>query len=243
MRIFSSIFVLISADMKRVLSVLFLAGWVAIGFGQTVYNPNVAIKPIPTLSVYKVVTTDSSTAVTLRIFNSKQLPPFTLRTRDLFIRQVSDPYNKKLIRSENAPFAPEKHVFSKLNEIFEFTLVFEPLPKGTKYFDLMETMPKREFYAQGIILEQKLNDIITRGFDAFSKGDRNGALSAFIEMANADLYFEYGLAYFNIIYLLVQMNRIPEAQEWYDKFKDRFFYDKKLMENEMGRLGILQKLK
>jgi hypothetical protein len=142
-----------------------------------------------------------------------------------------------------APFAPEKHVFTTLNEVFEFTLVFQPLPKGTKYFDLMENMPKREFYIQGIVLDPKLNEMITRGFDSFARGDGNGALKAFIEMANADLYFEYGLAYFNIIYLLTASNRIPEAQEWYDKWKDRFFYDKALLESEMTRLGIRQKLK
>jgi hypothetical protein len=62
-------------------------------------------------------------------------------------------------------------------------------------------------------------------------------------MAEADLYFEYGMAYFNVIYLLVQSNRIQEAQEWYDKFKERFFYDKQLYENEFVRLGIRQKLK
>ena len=229
--------------MKGVLNIVLLITVGAVAFGQLVNNPNIAIKPIPSLSVTRVITTDSTTSVTIRIVNAKQLSPFTLRTRDLYIRPVSDPNNLKLIRAEKAPFAPEKHIFSTLNEVFEFTLVFKPLPKGTKYFDLMENMPKREFYIQGIILDPKLNEIITRGFDSFSKADGNGALKAFIEMANSDLYFEYGMAYFNIIYLLAQSNRIPEAQEWYSKFRDRFFYDKTLLENELARLGILQKLK
>ena len=228
---------------KAIIVLLLLAGIGMAGFAQLVNNPNISIKPIPTLSITQVVTTDSSTSVTIRIVNSKQLPPFTLRTRDLYIRPVSDPNNLKLIRSVKAPFAPEKHIFTSLNEAFEFTLVFQPLPKGTKYFDLMENMPKREFYIQGIVLDPKLNEMITRGFDSFARGDGNGALKAFIEMANADLYFEYGLAYFNILYLLTASNRIPEAQEWYDKWKDRFFYDKALLESEMTRLGIRQKLK
>ena len=187
--------------MKKVVLVLFLISAGVMGFGQTVVNPNIAIKPIATLSVTKVVTNDSTTSVTIRIVNSKQLPPFTLRTRDLFIRPVSDPDVQKLIRSDKAPFTPEKHVFSTTDEIFEFTLVFQALPKGTRYFDIMENMPKREFYVQGIVLDPKLNELITRGFETFSKGDENGALKAFIEFANADLYFEYGVAYFNIIYL------------------------------------------
>jgi hypothetical protein len=229
--------------MKKILFVLLTLAMPVLCLAQAVYNPSISSKPIASLTVTQVVTNETSTSVTIRIVNTKQLAPFTLRTRDLFIRPVSDPNNLAMIRADNAPFAPEKHVFTSLNEAFEFTLVFKPLPKGTKYFDLVENMPKREFYVQGIILDAKLNELMNRGFELFSKADGNGALKAFIEFANADLYFEYGIAYFNIIYLLAQSNRIPEAQEWYDKFKDRFFYDKKLLENELGRYGILQKLK
>ncbi len=229
--------------MKKIITLLFLAGWYFVGYAQLVSNPNVSIKPIASMSVTKVITTDSTTSVTIRMVNSKQLAPFTLRTRDLYIRPVSDPNTFQLIRSENAPFAPAKHVFTTLNESFEFTLIFHALPKGTKYFDIMENMPKREFYLQGIVLDPRLNEMIARGFDSFSRGDGSGALKAFIEMANYDLYFEYGLAYFNIIYLLSASNRIDEAQEWYNKFKDHFFYDKDLLESELKRLGIRQKLK
>lgn len=210
---------------------------------QFIPNPNVAIKPIGSLTITAVELTDSTTTVYIRITGTKPMQTFTLRTRDLFIRPVSDPYTQAFIRDNNAPFAPKTHVFQNLNETLEFSLVFQALPKGTKYFDLMENMPKREFYVQGIILDPKLNEMVTRGFESFSRADGNGALKAFIEMANADLYFEYGLAYFNIIYLLASANRIPEAKEWYAKFQDRFFYDKKLLENELGRLGILQKLR
>ena len=229
--------------MKKVLLILYLTAIGISGFGQLVNNPNIAIKPIASLSITRVVTNDSTTSVTIRIVNSKQLAPFTLRTRELFIRPVSDPNTQKLLHSDKAPFAPEKHIFSTPNEVFEFTLVFEALPKGTRYFDIMENMPKREFYVQGIILDAKLNEMMTRGFDSFSKGDGFNALKAFIEFANADLYFEYGVAYFNIIYLLAQGNRIPEAREWYNKFKDHYFFDKKLLENELAKYGILQKLK
>ncbi len=229
--------------MKKVISLVLLIGLGIVCFGQQVNNPSISIKPIAGLTITKVVTTDSTTSVFIKIVNSKQIPPFTLKTRDLYIRPVSDPNNLKLIRSVNAPFAPERHIFTTQNEVFEFTLVFHALPKGTKYFDLMENNTKREFYIQGIVLDAKLNEMIARGFDCFSRGDGFGALKAFTEMADSDLYFEYGLAYFNIIYLLTAGNRIDEAQVWYDKWKEKFFYDKALLEKEMTRLGIKQKLK
>ncbi len=229
--------------MKRVLFVLaFLSGFWGL-HAQVVYNPNVAIKPIPSLTVYKVELTDTTTSVTIRIRNDKGLQPFTLRSKDLFIRQVGEQKNMKLIRWDKAPFYPERKIFSFLNEIFEFTLVFKALPLNTKYFDIIENTPEKEFYVQGVILDPALNKLVTRGFGQFEKGDRGGALNTFIEMAETDLYFEYGLAYFNIIYLLAQMNRLAEAQEWYDKFHNRFFYDKQLLENELTRLGIREKLK
>jgi hypothetical protein len=228
--------------MKRIALLFIFLGAVWMGNSQTFYNPNIAIKPIPSLTIPSVVLTDSTTTVIIRIVNPKQMAPFSIKTRDIFIRPVSEPNVQKLLRAVKAPFAPEKHVFTTPNESFEFTLVFQPLPKGTKYFDLMESTPQRDFYIQGIILDPTLNECITRGFESFSRADGNGALKAFIDMANADLYFEYGMAYFNIIYLLTASNRIPEAKEWYAKFQERFFYDKKLLENEMGRMGILQKL-
>gem|GEM_PF-960527 len=209
---------------------------------QVYYNPNVAIKPIPTLSVYKVVITDSTTTLVIRIRNEKQLAPFFIRTKRLKIRKVGDQFGGKLLSSENVPFYPYKHVFTTRNEIFEFTLVFPALKPPVKYFDLIEDTPQKEFYIQGIILDPDLNRAITKGFLDFQRGDREGALKAFIDVANMDLYFEYGLAYFNILYLLADMNRWEEAKEWYKKFKNHFFYDRKLLENELYRLGVTQKI-
>ena len=228
--------------MKKLFSLWFLF-IPFMGFGQMIVNPMISEKPIASLTIPKVVTEGNTTTVTVRITNSKQLPPFSIKSRELYIRPVSDPDVKYLIKADKAPFAPEQHIFSTQNEIFEFTLVFPALPKGTKYFDIMDKLPKHEFYIQGVILDPKLNEIMTRGFDLFGRGDGNGALKAFIEFVNSDLYFEYGVAHFNIIYLLASSNRIPEAQEWYDKWKDRFYYDKKLLEGEMNRFGILKKLK
>jgi len=230
-------------NMKRTIVIgLFLAGLWSLQ-GQVVYNPNIAIRPSPSMSVYKVEINESTTTVVVRIINDKQLPPFSIKSKALFIRPVSDANKLRLKSSDKAPFAPAQHVFTSRNEIFEFTLVFPALPRNTKYFDLLEESSAREFYLQGIILDPTLNKLVTTGFQAYARGDRNGALAAFIEMANADLYFEYGLVFFNIIYLLTEANRIPEAQEWYDKYKERFFYDKALYDNEFVRLGIRQKLK
>lgn len=210
---------------------------------QTVFNPNVAIKPIATLSVYKVELTDSVTNVTVRIRNEKSLPPFTLKNRNLIIRQSGDGKDLKLIRSDRVPFYPDTKVFTTPNEIFDFTLTFEPLPRDTKYFDIVHTVKDNEFYIQGIILDPEMNRLVTKGFNDFTKGDREGALEAFIALANKDLYFEYGMAYFNIIYIYTLTDRWKEAQEWYDKFKERYFNDKQLLEKQLERLGIKQNLK
>ena len=209
---------------------------------QVFTNPNVAIKPVRGLTIPRVVLTDSTTIVVIRIVNEQQLPPFSIKTRNLKIRKVSDPYNYKLIRAEKAPFHPQKHTFSHLNDILEFTLVFPALPPPVKYFDIIEETPQKDFYIQGIILDPDLNRAIGKGFSLYQKGDREGALISFIDAAEMDLYFEYGMVYFNIIYLLAQMNRWQEARDWYAKFKNRFFFDKSLLEMEFNRMGILSRL-
>jgi len=210
---------------------------------QVYLNPNVAINPVRGLSVYRVELTDSTTKVTIRIINEQQLPPFSIRTRNIKIRKVRAVTNHMLIRGEGAPFYPQKHTFSFKNEILEFTLVFPALEKPVKYFDIIEDTPQKNFYIQGIIIDPELNRAITKGFLDFQQGNREGALEAFINAAEMDLYFEYGMIHFNIIYILSQMNRWQEAREWYVKFQNRFFYDRAVMESEFNRLGILSKLK
>jgi len=209
---------------------------------QVVYNPNVAIKPIVSMSVYKVEMTPEATVVTIRLRNQDQLLPFSLRTKDLFIQRTGEPDSLKLVRSENAPFAPEKHVFRFKDEVLEFTLYFPPLPQPVKYFDLLENVNDKQFYLQGIILDSDLNSEITRGFMAYKRGDVSGSLEAFINVAEMDMYFEFGLAYFNVIYILAEQKRWKEAGEWYKKFQERFFYDKNIHQDFLARMGIIQRL-
>ena len=228
--------------MKRTGIILLLFCISQLVLAQTVYNPNVAIKPIPTLSVYKVEMLENTTVITFRIINSSQLPPFSLSSKNIVLREVSDTLDLRMIRSKNAKFYPEKHVFTYKDEIYEFTLEFGGMIQPVKYIDVVELTPERDFYVQGIIIDKDLNTEITRGFRAYQLGDTEGALNHFINVAEMDLYFEYGLAYFNILYILVQQNRWPEAKEWYEKFKNRFFYDKQLLSNELSRMGIIQRL-
>ena len=228
--------------MKRTGIILLLFFVSQLVVGQVVYNPNIAIKPIPTLSVYKVEMLENSTLITFRIINSSQLPPFSLSSRNIVLRKVSDTMDLRMTRSKNARFHPDKHIFSYKDEIYEFTLEFGGLIQPVKYIDVIEMTPEREFYVQGIIIDKDLNAEITRGFRAYQLGDTEGALNHFINFAEMDLYFEYGMAYFNILYILSQQARWAEAKEWYDKFKNRFFYDKQLHVNELQRMGIIQRL-
>ena len=228
--------------MKKAAIILLILIITQVLSAQVVYNPNVAIKPIPTLSVYKVDMKENTTAITFRIINSDQLPPFSLKSRNIILRKVSDTLNLPLISSENAKFYPDKHVFSFKDEIYEFTLVFGGLIQPVKYIDVIEQTPEKDFYVQGIILDEDLNRELTRAFSTYQLGDTMGALEHFINFAEMDLYFEYGLAYFNIIYILSQQKRWQEAGVWFEKFQNRFFYDKQLLMNGFANMGILNRL-
>jgi len=209
---------------------------------QTVYNPNVAIKPISTLSVYKVEMLENSTVITFRIGNNPQLDAFSLKSKDIILRKVSDTMDLPLLKSENVKFFPDKHVFTYKDEIYEFTLHFGGLIQPVKYIDVLEKTPSRDFYVQGIILNEDLNTEITRGFDAYKKGDTMGAVDHFKNFVEMDLYFEYGFAYFFILNILANMNEWEEAQKWYSQFKNKFFYDKELHINNLQKMGIIQRL-
>ena len=140
--------------MRKVIIISFIVVLSQISFAQIVYNPNVAIKPIPTLSVYKVEMTDNSTAITFRIINKDQLPPFYLKSKNIILRKVSDTMDLPLIKSENVKFFPEKHFFTYKDEIYEFTLHFGGLIQPVKYIDVIEQTQEKDFYVQGIIIDE-----------------------------------------------------------------------------------------
>lgn len=228
--------------MKKVvllLSILILGQYL---MAQTVYNPNVSIKPLPTFSVYKVEMQENSTAITFRIINNGQVPPFSLKSRDIILRRVSDTMELPLIRSENVKFFPEQHSFTYDKEILEFTLYFGGLLQPAKYIDVLEKTDAKDFYVQGIILDEDMNTEITRGFKAYSLGDVEGALQHFVNFNEMDLYFEYGFSYFFILNILSNQGRWEEAGKWYGKFKNKFFYDKQLHINSLQKMGIAQRL-
>ncbi len=223
--------------------ILFLLIILTLGLkAQVVYNPNVAIKPIVSMSVYKVEMTPEATVVTIRLRNQNQLTPFSIKSKDIVIQRTSEPDSLKLIKAENAPFAPDKHIFSYKDEVIEFTLYFPPLPQPVKYFDILEQGADRQFYLQGIIVDPDMNSEITRGFIAYQQKDVDQALEAFTNVAEMDMYFEFGIAYFNVIYILAEQKRWAEAGRWYKKFQERFFYDKNLHNNYFARMGIIKRL-
>jgi len=209
---------------------------------QVVYNPSVAIRPIMGLSVYKVELTDSSTVVTVRLTNQNQLAPFSIRSQKLIARKSGEPDAVRLIKSKNVPFAPAKHTFSFKDEVLEFVLYFPPLEKPVKYFDVQEEGIDKQFYIQGIILDRAMNNEIANAFKASQVGDLNKALEHFVNVAEMDMYFEYGMAYFNIIYILAAQNNWKEAAKWYDEFQNRFFYDKDLYVKHLTQYGIIKKI-
>lgn len=230
------------SDMKKLIILFLLVAGSLAGFTQNYFNPNVAIKPIATLSVYKIQRTKESTRVTLRIRNQNQVPPFALPSDKLLLRTTGEPEAYRMIGSENAPILPKKHVFSFKDEVLEFTLIFPPMPDPVKYLDIVQEDGGEQFYLQGIILDTDMNNEIARGFREAQNGNNIAALEAFKNVAEMDPYFEFGLAHFNVIYLLAAQKNWKEAGEWYKKFKERFFYDKTLLEGELARMGIIPRL-
>lgn len=227
--------------MKKFIGILILTLLISGLQAQIHYNPQVAIKPIGSLSVHKVELAKDETRVTVRIVNQDQLPAFGLPAQ-LVIRKTSEPEAWPMLRAENVPVLPQKHTFSFKGDILEFTLIFPPIPQPVKYLDIKQPEGDEQFYLQGIILDEDMNREISRGFRAWRINDMTTTLEAFKNVAEMDPYFEFGLAHFNVIYILASQKQWAEASEWYRKFEERFFYDKTLLQGELARMGIISRL-
>jgi hypothetical protein len=56
----------------------------------------------------------------------------------------------QLLNAYNVPLSPERHFFSRGGERKEFTLIFPPLPKEWRSFDLMEHSRENNFEVYNI---------------------------------------------------------------------------------------------
>nr|WP_294898535.1 hypothetical protein [uncultured Pedobacter sp.] len=134
-------------------------------FAQTYEKPYVESVGDRLCYITKVEFTKRNTIVSFEHLNNKGW----IRLSDHI--QIRTPENKSYhyIKSEGISIAPEMYHFKADEQKHAFTVYFEPLPKNTKIFDVIEVEPgsKFDFNFYGINLEkQRTTDLQIPHFQA-----------------------------------------------------------------------------
>jgi len=138
--------------MRTFLTIILLAGTTSLASAQSLRKPAVATVDDRLCFIENVETNSKSTVLTFRHQNNRGgvnvHPDIYLRTPD------GKQYGFK--KAEGIPLAPDNHVFKPGEGNLEFKVYFQPLPKGTKEFDVHETEPRDgSFNFYGVNLERQ----------------------------------------------------------------------------------------
>jgi len=190
-------------------------------FSQTYNRPNAGLKSPPTLDILKVEATRDKTVISLSVENRVEGGYFCA-DKNIYIND-SEGVRLNLQSSNGIPVCPDTYKFSKIGERLDFTLTFPPLPAGCNWIDLIEECNDNCFSMYGVILDNKLNQIIDEAFSFAENDEPAKSMVSFIKIAE-DTDFKNkgasGLLYINIISLAAETRNKAKASEWYNKLKN-----------------------
>ncbi len=205
--------------MKAIISILIIS-CVFSGelFSQTYNNPNVGLKSPATLDILKVDATREKTVISLSVENRVEGGYFCA-DRNIYI--VDSKGVRLNLRSSNGiPVCPDSYKFKKIGEKLDFVLTFPPLSAGTDWIDLVEECSDNCFSMYGIILDNKLNQLIDEAFSYAEKDEPAKSMVSFIKIAEGADFKNRGAAgllYINIVSLASETGNKAKAAEWYNK--------------------------
>ena len=206
-------------DFKNGLRItVFLILTINTAFSQSVNKPNYSLKSHETLDITKVEISEKSTIVFLTIENRIEGGSFCA-DKNIYI---IDPGGKRLrlLSSSGIPVCPDTYKFKYAGEKLNFTLVFPPLERGTKWIDIIEDCTSNCFWFYGVTLDNELNNKLDDAFALASQGKPEDNIAVFKNILDGidsqDLGIE-GLLYINIINAAVENSDKVNAMVWYKR--------------------------
>jgi hypothetical protein len=192
--------------------------FIPVGFSQTIFNPNYALKTPETLEILKIEVTPEKTLFYLSIENQRNGGSFCA-DKNIYLQ---DEQGKKydLKRSAGIPVCPASYKFKSIGEKLQFTLEFPTLKAGTRWIDIVENCSSDCFSFYGITLDMDLNRKLDEGFAFAEKGENSKAISIFREILNNSGSTKNGIdgaLYTEIITMEYKSGNIASSGEWYKR--------------------------
>jgi len=137
--------------MKTFLTIIMLAGTASLTSAQSLRKPAVATVDDRICFIENVETNPQATVLTFRHQNNRG----SVNVNPMIYLLTPDGKQYYFKKAEGIPLAPDNHIFRVGEESLVFKVYFQPLPKGTKVFDVHETEPRNgSFNFYGVNLEK-----------------------------------------------------------------------------------------
>ena len=167
--------------MKRKLSVtvLFLSLSVIL-LGQSIFEPNYALKSPRTLNIVNVDANANATTITFSIENQAEGGFFCIDRNTLLVTPSGE--KLKLMELTGLPYCPDNFRFKRIGEMKYFTMKFPPLPASAKWFSITEICNENCLFVIGLSLDAGLNAKLNLCFRDIEKGRTRDAITKFEEL-------------------------------------------------------------
>jgi len=191
---------------------------------QVIEKPNFSTATHP-MKVENIEFSNNQTLVTLSIENQSETGYFCAN-RNIYIIDAMSKNKYKLIKSMDIPVCPDNHYFKMVGEVLQFQLFFPVMKPGTKYINIIEDCRENCFSIKGIVLDKEFNKQIDLGFDNYSRGYSELALSVLKKAIEDHPDYPFGNLYENIIQIYAEKNDFSNAKIWYKTLSNSTVQDK-----------------
>ncbi len=226
--------------MKKFFFIMSLIAFCNSLFGQSIENMNFAVASHP-MKVNKIEYLPNQTKIEISIENQIQNGNFCA-DKNIDLVDIINKNKLHLVKSEGIPVCPSNYRFSFIGEVLTFTLIFPKIPTTSKYINIIENCSQYCFSIKGIILNAEMNKEINLGYEYYSKGKLDFALSSFRLVVEKNKDYPFGFLYFNIIQILVEQQDLESARNWYNQLKASDFEDKNEVISRLKNQSFYQKI-
>jgi hypothetical protein len=203
--------------------------------------PNFAVSTHP-FFINEVSYRKNAFVITLTIENKSPSGYFCV-SKNIYLQNILTREKLYMTRSEGIPVCPDVYHFKWQGEKLTFKLWFPRLDTNIRYIDVVENCNEHCFSIFGLILDQKMNDDINKGYDAYEHGDFEQAYLDFKNAIKQNPGYPYGFLYANIIKTLMAQNKTAEAKVWYKSLQQSRLLDKEAILDQISKESYFDRLK
>lgn len=227
---------------KKKLILFFLLGFAFLTLkSQSLSKANFALATHP-ITVDQV--SREAHALILKLTLENQLEKgYFCASKNIVLQDLATGKKYKLDHAEGIPVCPQLYHFKWVGEKLHFTLYF-PLPDSTvKYVNLVEQCDANCLSIYGLILDNQINQLINRGFEAYEHQNLSFALKSFTTVVKNYPKYPFGFMYIHIIKILLEQKNYTEANQWYHKVLSSSFPDKETILKQIEKMDTGHQLK